>query len=118
LRELQVLCKNEIRYRALEGTDRAKELIREVNEQIQRHNAMTGMTPCPYSYQYVDKESVPLDGLVMPKPTHWLKLKLTEMLVELENRVDRHNSGSWIVNDDALQEYKDGIIYIKQLLSA
>src|SRR5690606_37364984 len=58
-----------------------------------------------------------LEPLVMPKPTHWLKLKLTEMLVELENRVDRHNSSSWIVNNDALQEYKDGIIYIKKLLS-
>jgi len=65
-----------------------------------------------------DKIANQLEPLVMPKPTHWLKLKLTEMLVELENRVDRHNSSSWIVNNDALQEYKDGIIYIKKLLSA
>ena len=54
----------------------------------------------------------------MPKPTFWLKLKLTEMLVELESRVDRHYSGYWIVNDEALQEYKNGVIYLKQLLSA
>ena len=62
-------------------------------------------------------ESVPAEMPVMPKPTHWLKLKLIEMLVELESRVDRHYNGSWIVNDKALQEHKDGVSYIKQLLS-
>ena len=52
----------------------------------------------------------------MSDPTHWVKLRLTEMLCELESRVERHDNRSWVVNKMALQEYKDGIKYIKELL--
>src|SRR5690606_26636722 len=65
-----------------------------------------------------DKIANQLEPPVMRRPTHRLKLKLTEMWVELENRVDRHNSSSGIVNNDALEDNEDGINYIKKLLSA
>lgn len=49
-------------------------------------------------------------------PPDSLKPKLTELLVNLENRIIAHNNGSWMVKEKVIEEYQETVIYLKRIL--